>query len=122
LQKTLQKYPSPGQGNLLFLNLEYADTYAGLDVLGERGKSAETVGYELGKCFEQFLKTNRSVDEHLADQVLLPLAFASGRSDFSVSQISEHLLTNAQIIQKFKNIEIQIQGKLDEPGQVRMQA
>jgi RNA 3'-terminal phosphate cyclase (ATP) len=40
------------------------------------------------------------VDEHLADQLLLPLALAGGGS-FATGQVSDHLRSNALVIETF---------------------
>ena len=49
-----------------------------------------------------------AVDPHSADQILLPLAFAPGRSEFTVSAITEHLRTNAETIRAFLDRSITI--------------
>jgi RNA 3'-terminal phosphate cyclase (ATP) len=61
-----------------------------------------------------------AVDPHSADQILLPLALAPGRSEFSVSAVTEHLRTNAETIAAFLDRAITVeepQGE-DQPGRV----
>jgi len=58
------------------------------------------------------------VDYYLADQLLLPLAFASGRSYLRTSRVTQHLLTNAEVIRLFLPLHIEIQGELGQPGVV----
>ena len=49
-----------------------------------------------------------AVDPHSADQILLPLAFAPGRSEFTVSEVTDHLRTNAATIRAFLDRTITI--------------
>jgi RNA 3'-terminal phosphate cyclase (ATP) len=60
------------------------------------------------------------VDRHLADQLLVPLSFAQQDSQFAVSAVTQHLLTNAWLIAQFLDVEIAIDGKEKEPGVVRI--
>lgn len=88
--------------------------------LGERGKPAERVANEAVDAFQRFLQTDGTVDEYLADQILLPLTFAAAISEFRTAKITPHLLTNAEIIRKFTSAEIHIQGRLNDTGYVRV--
>ena len=82
------RWPSPGQGAALCLTAEHEGiipaTFVGL---GERGKPSEAVADE---AVDQLLAfeavEDAAVDPHSADQILLPLAFAAGRSEFTVSR------------------------------------
>jgi RNA 3'-terminal phosphate cyclase (ATP) len=56
------------------------------------------------------------VDEYLADQLLLPLAFSKGKSEFSTPRISQHLLTNIEVIKKFLPVRFDVAGKEGEEG------
>jgi RNA 3'-phosphate cyclase len=89
--------------------------------LGERGKSSEAVADEAAAQVEAFLNTEPlGVDEHSADQLLLPLALADGPSQFHVTVLSSHLLTNADIIQRFVDCKIECDGIEGDPGVVRI--
>jgi RNA 3'-terminal phosphate cyclase (ATP) len=90
-----------------------------LFALGEKGKPAEAVADEVVDQVRTFARTKPlGVDEHSADQLLLPLALADGSSQFRVSAISSHLLTNAAVIQIFLNRQISCDGDKGESGQV----
>jgi len=90
-----------------------------LFALGEKGKPAEAVADEVVDQVRTFARTQPlGVDEHSADQLLLPLALADGSSQFRVSAISSHLLTNAAVIQIFLNRQISCDGDKGESGQV----
>ncbi|MEE9513480.1 MAG: RNA 3'-terminal phosphate cyclase [Anaerolineales bacterium] len=116
----IQTLPSPGKGTLLLIQAEFESGQACYFGLGARGKSAERVADEAVDAFHAFLHGGGVVDEYLADQLLLPLAFADGDSEFRTSKITQHLLTNAEVIRAFGAAEIDIRGELDKVGVVRI--
>jgi RNA 3'-terminal phosphate cyclase (ATP) len=61
-----------------------------------------------------------TLDPHSADQIVLPLALADGPSEFSVSEVTSHLLTNIAVIRRFLEREIVCEGEGDQPGLVRI--
>lgn len=88
--------------------------------LGERGKPSEVVADE---AFDAFLAHDAApggaVDPHSADQLLVPLALAEGRSEYTVSAVTEHLRTNARTIRAFLDRAITIEEPTgDRPGRV----
>ena len=116
----VQTLPSPGKGTLLLLQAEFESGQACYFGLGARGKSAERVADEAVDALHAFLRGEGVVDEYLADQLLLPLAFADGDSEFRASKITQHLLTNAEVIRAFDAAEIDIRGELDQPGVIEI--
>ena len=68
----------------------------------------------------QFLKNNQSVDENLADMVVLPASLAEGMSIFQVDKISKHLETNLFVASKITGCKYGI-GKLQDGYEVRIQ-
>jgi RNA 3'-terminal phosphate cyclase (ATP) len=109
---------SPGKGTLLLVQAEFEHSTCCYFNLGAIGKRAEQVAGEAVDALEAFLASDGAVDEHLADQLLLPLAFANGPSQFRTSRVTLHLLTNAEILQAFLPIRIQIDGAEGQPGTV----
>ena len=99
-----------GPGNALLIEVE-ADHVTGLfSSLGERGRPAERVATEASEAASGWLRANVPVDEHLADQLLLPMALA-GRGSFRTSKPSLHFITNAAIIQRFLSVEIRAEDE-----------
>ena len=88
--------------------------------LGERGKPTEHVVAEAVAATLAFRSSGCAVDPHAADQIVLPLAFADGKSEFTVSEITQHLLTNVEVVRAFCETEFQIVGELGSPGVVRI--
>lgn len=110
------KGKGPGAG--IFLCANYEHTTAGFAALGKRGKPAEQVAEEACQALLAHHETGAATDRHLADQLLLPMALAEGRSSFTTSCVTGHLLTNAHIIQRFIAAEIEIEGREGKPGTV----
>jgi RNA 3'-terminal phosphate cyclase (ATP) len=116
----LERMPARGKGTLLLLLAEFEGSQACATALGELGKPAERVADEAADALLAALDSGAAVDEHLADQLLLPMAFASGPSSLRTARVTQHLLTNAQVIQDFGAAEVQVEGELGEPGLVRV--
>ena len=89
-----------GPGNALIARLRFANITTVVSAFGELRKSAEKVAQEATKQIRRYLEANIPVCEHLADQLLLPLALGAGGSFRTVAP-SEHSRTNADIIAKF---------------------
>lgn len=110
-----------GPGCMLGVELPTEPAPTFLFALGERGKPAEAVADEAATQVEAFLNAEPlGVDEHSADQLLLPLALAQGPSQFRVASLSSHLLTNADIIGHFLERAIAMEGNEGEPGVVHI--
>jgi len=94
-----------GPGNALLLEIEAENVTEVFTSFGERGRSAEEVGAEAAEAASAWLHAEVPVDEHLADQLLLPMALAGGGS-FRTIKPSLHSTTNARIIERFLSAEI----------------
>lgn len=110
--------PSRVKGTFLLLLAEFRHTSACYFGLGALGKRAEQVADEACLWLEKFLATNGAVDEYLADQLLLPLAFADGPSELRTAKVTPHLLTNAEVIRMFTGARIEISGETGKAGRV----
>jgi RNA 3'-terminal phosphate cyclase (ATP) len=119
----LVEWPSLSPGAALVLSAEREGTAPATFVgLGEKGKPAEAVADEAVDellAHENAPGAGGAVDPHSADQILLPLALTEGRSEYTVSQVTEHLRTNARTIQAFLDREITVEEPTaDRPGRV----
>jgi RNA 3'-terminal phosphate cyclase (ATP) len=110
--------PSIGQGTFFLLKAEFENTIAGFSSLGEIGKRAEKVAEEACDDFLRFIQTRGAIDPHLADQLIPYLALAEGQSIFTVSKITNHLLTNIWVVEQFLPIEISVEGEEGEEGKI----
>ena len=128
LQKTLrlpvqiaeETWPG-GPGSVLALTLDTRPVPTLFFALGERGKPAERVADEAVAQVVRFHESAQpGIDEHSADQLVLPLSLAEGASAFPVAEISSHLQTNMAVIRHFVERDIIIEGSEGGPGVVRI--
>lgn len=91
---------SAGPGNVLSLIVQREDIAEVFTGFGERGVSAERVASDAARECQRYLAAGVPVWEHLADQLMLPMALAGGGS-FRTGQLSEHAMTNAAVIESF---------------------
>lgn len=92
--------------NVLMLQVDGEGQHTELfDALGERGVGAEQVAQGLARRVAEYLSSDAAVGEHLSDQLLLPMALAGG-GEFTTAFISDHLSSNARLIEKFLPVEI----------------
>jgi len=90
---------STGAG--LFMAAEYTNGRGGFGVLGRKGMPSEVVAEKAVTALLAFHAGNASVDAHLADQIIAPLALAGGASAFVTPEITAHLLTNIGVVRAF---------------------
>jgi len=117
----LVQAPAPGRGTGLFVFAHYGDVVAGFSALGEVGKRAEAVADEVFRALLAHHRSKRVVDRHLADQLLLYMALAEGRSTITVSEITSHLLTNVWVIEQFLPVKFEVEGEVGKPGTVSVE-
>lgn len=92
---------SLGTGNVVFLKGVFERAVAGFSALGRKGKPAEKVAEEVCRDWLTFINTGAAVDPHLADQLLVYMALARGKSALRTTGMTSHLLTNIGIIERF---------------------
>ncbi len=89
--------------------------------LGERGKSAEAVADEAADQVLRFLEAgDQPIDPHSADQLLLPAVFAEGPTSYAVTEVTQHLLTNRDVIAAFLDRRVEVRGAEGQPGRVEV--
>ena len=86
---------------------------------GEHGVTAETVAKRLAGQVNRFCRARVSVDEHLADQLLVPLALGKG-GRFAMPEPTGHFVTNIETIQQFLDISIRYAQDDDHAWQVEV--
>jgi len=96
---------SPGPGNVVTLEIESENVTEVFTGFGERNVAAEAVADQAVIAARRYLASDVAVGEHLADQLLLPMALARGGS-FTTVPPSRHTTTNIEIIRKFLDVEI----------------
>ncbi len=107
-----QSKGSIGEGIALTLVVTTDELAAGFSALGRKGKPMERVVDEAIGLFLNWEKEGGGIDEHLADQLVLPTILAREKSLFKVSRVSEHLRTVLWLAGEFLPIHFSI----DEVG------
>ena len=112
----IKQLPSKYKGTSIALVCEFEHTQCCYTSLGAPGKPAEKVADEVCDKVELILDSEATVDEYLADQVLLPLSLARTNSIYSSVKITDHIRTHADVVKSFIDVDIDIRGKNGSPG------
>lgn len=91
---------SAGPGNVTMVTVRSVNVVETITGFGERGVKAETVAHRLAGEVRKYVTSEVPVGEHLADQLLIPLALA-GQGVFLTGQPSLHTRTNLDVIELF---------------------
>jgi RNA 3'-terminal phosphate cyclase (ATP) len=86
-------------GSAILLRAAYEGTLAGFDSLGEKGLPAEEVANRAVEAFDAFRAGEGAVDEHTADQLMIPLALGGGR--IRIPSVTAHVETNREVVEAF---------------------
>lgn len=89
-----------GPGNSVTITVAHEHITEVFTGFGERSVRAEAVADPPSRQARAYLDANAPVGEYLADQLLLPMAL-SGKGSFLTTTVSEHLRTNALVIEQF---------------------
>ncbi|MEM5878420.1 MAG: RNA 3'-terminal phosphate cyclase [Candidatus Aenigmatarchaeota archaeon] len=95
-------------GSSMLLYALFENSIIGVDAISERGFEPEKFGLRIAEDFVSMLKKDFAADKFLADQLLLYMALAKGKSQIKVEQITEHCLTNIHVIEKFLPVNFEI--------------
>lgn len=99
---------SRGPGNVVLLEVESAQVTEVFSAVGRLGVRAEAVALNAVRQLQRYLATDAPVGEHLADQLLLPLALA-GSGRFRTRSLSNHARTNLEIIRHFIPVSFDVE-------------
>jgi RNA 3'-terminal phosphate cyclase (ATP) len=105
IRKNVEYVETDSNGGTLVLKAVYENTVAGFDNLGEQGKRSEKVADEVYKDFRGFHGSEATVDENMADQLMVFIALTGG--EICVPEITPHIQTNNYVLEKFgRKLEI----------------
>jgi RNA 3'-terminal phosphate cyclase (ATP) len=108
-----------GPGNMVTIEIESERVTEVFTGFGRRGAPAETVAHEVATEAMRYLAADVPVGEHLADQMILPLALAGGGTYVTLPP-SPHLTTNVEIVHKFLDVPIHVEPLAEGRWQVRV--
>jgi RNA 3'-terminal phosphate cyclase (ATP) len=104
----IEEIPSNGPGNVILIEIESSEITEVFTGFGERGVQAESVAESVVSGVREYLATSVPVGQHLADQLLIPIALA-GTGAFKTFAPSRHTQTNIEVISKFLPIRFKIE-------------
>lgn len=116
----IEQLESRHKGTMMLLRAHFEGGSGCFTALGEIKKRAEQVADEAVSELEEYLASEGCLDKYLADQLILPLSIVNGTSEFTVSKVTNHLLTNVTVVQKFVDLQIIINGNIGETGAIKI--
>ncbi len=114
----------PSRGNHVLVVARFERTVSGQGATGDSSREPERAADAAVAAFGRFLDGRAAVDPHLGDQLLLPAALVAAglaprpegvdrSTRYTVSEVTSHLLTNAEVVRRFLPVDVAIEG---EPG------
>lgn len=113
--------PSASPGSFLLVEALFEKTRAAFGFLGTKGVRAEVLGDRAARALLQFLDGEGAVDPHLADQLAVPLAVGGGGGRVTTNQVTQHLVTVAEVVSRF-GIAATTWGRIGGPGGLEVAA
>lgn len=124
-QCAVESLEGRGPGNALCLLVEAEGGAELVTGFGDKGVAAETVAERACAELRAWLDAEVAVGEHLADQLLIPMALAAahgqGCSAFTTTEPSLHTRTNADIIARFLPVRFAFEASGDGRTRVRIE-
>ena len=114
---TLEQVASNGPGNVAMIEIEHDSGVEVFTSFGEKKTSSEVVIKALNREVRGYLKSDAPVGEHLADQLMIPIALAKA-GQYRAVCASQHSKTNAETISKFLGTSIGIDERTGQEGVV----
>jgi RNA 3'-terminal phosphate cyclase (ATP) len=129
-----ERVPVPAHGSTgghVLIVSTFERTRAGHGAVTTRERSPEDAADQAAEGLQRHLAGGAAVDRCMGDQLLLPAALAVAGHPaspagvapavrYSVSEVTLHLLTNAEVIRRFLDVEITVEGRVGDEGEVRV--
>ena len=109
------------QGGFLFLAARDEAGSGGFSGLGGREADPGRVARAAVDALLEFVKSDAACDPYLADQLVVPLALASGTSRLTTSRVTSHLVTAVALAQQILGCPAQVRGDVGSPGSVTIE-
>jgi RNA 3'-terminal phosphate cyclase (ATP) len=104
-QVVIETVDSPGPGNVALIFLGEGELVETIAAFGEKGVAAENVAAEAVQIYRRHYARQVPVGEHLADQLLLPMALGEGGT-FLTGPLSGHTTTQIELLERFLPVKI----------------
>ncbi|MEX2670760.1 MAG: RNA 3'-terminal phosphate cyclase [Phycisphaeraceae bacterium] len=103
--EVIERHDALGPGNIVMLAVESEHVTELFTGFGEKNVPSEKVASQAAEACRRYLTADVPVGEHLADQLLLPLAIA-GHGAFRTVHPSRHTQTHVELIGKFLDVPV----------------
>lgn len=110
-----------GPGNVLMLEFACEQLTELFCAFGQSRMRAEVVAQDAVEQARHWLGSPAAVGEHLADQLLLPMAIA-GAGSFTTPSMTEHLQSNISVIERFLAVRFDCQLQAENLLRVECQS
>ena len=107
----VQRTAGHSKGAGMSLVAEYENGRLGSNVLTSKGHPAKRAGEDVAKDLMNEMDAGSTMDVHTADQLLAYMAMADGKSEFTVSKISKHLLSQMDTLESFLDVRFGVERK-----------
>jgi RNA 3'-terminal phosphate cyclase (ATP) len=99
-------------GAALALFAEGPDALLGADQAGALRRRAEAIGRFVAQTLLDDLEPGATVDRHLADQLIIFAALATGTSVLRLPQVTDHVQTNRWLVETILGARVHLEGHL----------
>jgi RNA 3'-phosphate cyclase len=107
----VQRTVGNSKGAGLSLVAVYENGRMGSNVLTTKGHPAKQAGEDVAKDLLKEMGSGATMDIHTADQLLPYMSMANGPSEFTVSMISRHLLSQMDTLETFLDVRFGVERK-----------
>jgi RNA 3'-terminal phosphate cyclase (ATP) len=83
----------------------------GADRAGAPGRPSEAIADDVARMLLEDLGSGATVDRHMADQLMLFAALANGTSEWLIPRVTEHVETNAWLLEKLLGAVVESQDR-----------
>lgn len=104
---SIETFEARGGGNAAFAELVFENASAVFSGIGERGVRAEKIGENIAKETQRYLDAGVPVDEHLADQLMMPMVLGSGGT-YRTTPLSLHARTQVDLLEQWCGVRIEV--------------
>jgi len=116
---TIEEVASSGPGNAVHVELGFENIATVISAFGEKGIPAERVARDAATEAHTYLAGSAPVGEHLADQLIIPLAL-TGAGDIRCTTPSLHTRTNIEVVAEFTGRPIAVVQERSDRSSYRM--
>jgi RNA 3'-terminal phosphate cyclase (ATP) len=117
---TVEEVESDGPGNVVSVEVRSRHVTEVFTGFGQLRVPAEKVAAGAAKQARRYLEAGVPVSEHLADQLLIPMALAGG-GRFRTQPPTEHTRTNIEIVKRFLDVEIRAEPVEGDAWQIEIE-